>query len=57
METMHPHSLKDLPANARLFFVGIGGISMSGLAIMAHNLGYEVAGSDPHENDPNRSLK
>lgn len=51
METMHPHSLKDLPANARLFFVGIGGISMSGLAIMAHNLGYEVAGSDPHEND------
>lgn len=30
----------------RLFFIGIGGISMSALAMIAHHLGYCVAGSD-----------
>ena len=27
-------------------FVGIGGIGMSGIASVMHNLGYEVRGSD-----------
>ena len=31
---------------ARIFFVGIGGISMSGLAEIARKAGHEVAGSD-----------
>ena len=30
----------------RLFFVGIGGISMSSLAFVCKERGYEVAGSD-----------
>ena len=34
------------PGISRIFFVGIGGISMSGLAEIARNIGHEVAGSD-----------
>ena len=34
----------------RLHFVGIGGIGMSGIAEILHNLGYEVQGSDVAEN-------
>ncbi|NLB50988.1 MAG: hypothetical protein GX809_05345 [Clostridiaceae bacterium] len=34
----------------RIFFVGIGGISMCGLAEMAHAEGARCAGSDPHPN-------
>ena len=33
----------------RLHFVGIGGIGMSGIAEVMHNLGYQVQGSDIHE--------
>lgn len=50
MEIFHPQALSDLPVNAKLFFVGIGGVSMTGLALMAKNLGYRVAGSDSHGN-------
>ena len=34
----------------RIHFVGIGGIGMSGIARVMHNLGYEVSGSDLKEN-------
>lgn len=34
----------------RIFFVGIGGISMCGLAEIAHREGVICAGSDPHPN-------
>ena len=34
----------------RVHFVGIGGIGMSGIAEVMHNLGYEVQGSDIAEN-------
>ena len=30
-------------------FVGIGGIGMSGIAEVLHNLGYQVQGSDQNE--------
>ena len=30
----------------RVHFIGIGGISMSGLAELLHNKGFEVSGSD-----------
>ncbi|MBT6441803.1 MAG: UDP-N-acetylmuramate--L-alanine ligase [Alphaproteobacteria bacterium] len=39
--------MKTLPLTiGRLHFVGIGGIGMSGIAEVMHNLGYEVQGSD-----------
>ena len=34
-----------------LHFIGIGGIGMSGIAEIMHNLGYDVQGSDLSEND------
>ena len=33
-----------------MHFVGIGGIGMSGIAEILHNLGYTVQGSDMAEN-------
>ena len=33
-----------------IHFVGIGGIGMSGIAEVMHNLGYSVQGSDLQEN-------
>jgi len=34
-----------------IHFIGIGGIGMSGIAEIMHNLGYEVQGSDQNDND------
>lgn len=41
----------DLPANAKLWFVGIGGISMCGLAEITLDQGYQVSGSDMHASE------
>ena len=35
-----------LPAGSRLHFIGIGGVSMSALAMLARSAGYSVQGSD-----------
>ena len=32
--------------NGAIHFIGIGGIGMSGIAEIMHNLGYKVQGSD-----------
>lgn len=37
-----------LEPGSRIYFIGIGGISMSGLSEIATNLGYIAAGSDRH---------
>ena len=34
-----------------IFFVGIGGIGMSGIAELLHNLSFSISGSDMNEND------
>jgi len=34
----------------RVHFIGVGGVGMSGIAEVLHNLGYEVSGSDLQEN-------
>ncbi len=41
----------------RIHFVGIGGIGMSGIAEIMHNLGYHVSGSDLAESDVVRRLR
>lgn len=41
----------------RIHFVGIGGIGMSGIAEVLHNMGYTVSGSDIKESDTVRRLK
>ena len=40
----------------RVHFVGIGGVGMSGIAEVLHNLGYEVSGSDAKESELTRRL-
>lgn len=40
-----------------IHFVGIGGIGMSGIAEVLHNLGYEVTGSDVRETETTKRLR
>ncbi|NTU41713.1 MAG: UDP-N-acetylmuramate--L-alanine ligase [Nitrospirales bacterium] len=40
-----------------IHFVGIGGIGMSGIAEVLHNLGYDVTGSDIRESDTTTRLR
>ena len=40
----------DLGKNELIHFVGIGGIGMSGLALIMKGLGYKVQGSDIADN-------
>ena len=50
--------MKALPLNiGTIHFVGIGGIGMSGIAEILHNLGYAVQGSDLAENANVRRLR
>ena len=41
----------------KVHFVGIGGVGMSGIAEVLHNLGYEVEGSDMKESETTKRLK
>ncbi len=41
----------------RVHFIGIGGIGMSGIAEVLHNLGYEVSGSDARTSDVTERLQ
>ncbi|GAQ93900.1 UDP-N-acetylmuramate--alanine ligase [Thermodesulfovibrio aggregans] len=41
----------------KIHFVGIGGIGMSGIAEVLHNMGYTVTGSDIRESDTVRRLR
>ena len=47
-----------LPLNIlkKIHFIGIGGIGMSGIAEILHNLGYNIQGSDPSKNSNTRRL-
>lgn len=40
-----------------IHFVGIGGIGMSGIAEILHNLGYKVQGSDINDNTNVKRLR
>lgn len=42
---------------SKFHFIGIGGIGMSGLAELLHNMGAQVTGSDLRENDQTLRLK
>ena len=48
---MKRFSLSDIEKGAHRHFIGIGGISMSGLAQIALKDGYEVSGSDRSESE------
>ena len=40
-----------------IFFVGIGGIGMSGIAELLHNLSFKISGSDLNENENVKRLQ
>ena len=46
-----------LNKKGKIFLTGIGGIGMSGIAEILHNLGYEVSGSDIKDGSNVRRLK
>ena len=49
--------MRSLPESiGPIHFVGIGGIGMSGIAEVLHNLGYKVQGSDVAEGGNTRRL-
>ncbi len=50
-------SLNDIKENSKIHFIGIGGISMSGLAEIMLKKGYKVSGSDRDESHITEYLK
>jgi len=57
-QTVNPrrHAAEAMGRIRRLHFVGIGGAGMNGIAQVMLNLGYEVSGSDLHDNAATRRL-
>lgn len=49
--------LKNLEKGKRIHMIGIGGVSMSGLAEIALNMGYKLSGSDMNESDTVMNLR
>ena len=41
----------------KIYFVGIGGIGMSGIAELMHEIGYTILGSDKIESENVKRLK
>jgi UDP-N-acetylmuramate--alanine ligase len=51
-------NLKTIPFDlGKIHFIGIGGIGMSGIAEILHNLGYKISGSDLSDNYNVKRLK
>ena len=50
-------TLNDIKKGARIYFIGIGGISMNGLARLAKHAGFVVGGSDNHPSERTAILK
>lgn len=48
--------LDELKKGSKIYFVGIGGISMSGLALLTKGYGFTVGGSDMNPSDRTREL-
>ena len=54
---MERFEINSLPEKSRIHFIGIGGISMSGLAQIAIQKGFSVSGSDRTESNITRKLE
>ena len=50
-------TLNDIQKGARIYFIGIGGISMNGLARLAQHAGFVVGGSDNHPGERTEILE
>lgn len=54
---IHENNLENIEENSKIYFIGIDGISMSGLAEIALHLGFQVSGSDPRTSNQTRRLE
>ena len=50
-------TLDDIKKGSRIYFIGIGGISMNGLARLAKHAGFAVGGSDNHPSERTEILE
>ena len=50
-------NIKELKQYTKIHFIGIGGVSMSGIAAILSNLGIHITGSDTTDSDTVASLK
>ncbi|NJP41605.1 UDP-N-acetylmuramate--L-alanine ligase [Oscillospiraceae bacterium HV4-5-C5C] len=57
MSIFHHSILSELKPDASLYFVGIGGISMCGLAELTKAQGYNISGSDMHASEHTEHLQ
>ncbi len=48
--------MNDLDKNRKIFFIGIGGVGMSAIAVILHKRGYKVSGSDRSESSTIKDL-
>ena len=53
---MEQKGIDGLKAGGRIYFIGIGGISMSGLAVMSKGYGFVVGGSDMNPSERTEEL-
>lgn len=49
--------MRHIPHLGSIHFIGIGGIGMSGIAEILHNLGYDIQGSDLHDSTNTHRLR
>lgn len=49
--------MTNIPPQSKIYFLGIGGISMFGLALIAQGLGHKVAGSDAFVSERSEELR
>ncbi len=57
MSVLDKNGIDSLKNGAKIYFIGIGGISMSGLALLAKGYGFAVGGSDMHPSERTEMLK
>lgn len=57
MSTLETKGIDQLKPGAKIYFIGIGGISMSGLALLAKGYGFNIGGSDMNPSERTKMLE
>ena len=57
MSTLESRGIDSLKPGAKIYFIGIGGISMSGLALLSKGYGFSVGGSDMNPSERTKMLQ
>ncbi|MBR6959205.1 MAG: UDP-N-acetylmuramate--L-alanine ligase [Clostridiales bacterium] len=57
MSNLDHNGIDQLTKGAKIYFIGIGGISMSGLALLAKGYGFNIGGSDMNPSERTKMLE